>query len=139
MRVNTGQPGTARRYDNWMRSQIRQVEAELRRIVTDNARQLRDELEEATPKDTGKAAAAWRVEVKNGPVTGAAVDAGGIAPAGTEEHLPTVTVANDVPYIADLEQGKSPQARAGFFAAACRNCEARIEQAVKRLQNKRFG
>ena len=78
-----------------VKSSIKDLEAELVKKTEAVADQLRDNLAEATPKDTGYAASRWKVEkTKDG-----------------------ATITNDAPYIEALNGGHSKQAPAGFVEA----------------------
>lgn len=114
--------------DTDIRRTVNAVEAGAERVIKRLAFAINNELKRTTPVDTGWARANWVPSVGRPAegVTGSrdAVNTG--AQSAGEARLlvytlsqsPEIWITNNVPYIGDLNAGRSPQAPANFIETA---------------------
>lgn len=121
----------------WMAEYMKLSEADIDQLCRGEILEIYNEVAQATPRDTGRAAAGWLI---NSYPTGSEPPPGqydlGAVMADRENALNNIgilgpySVENNVEYIMPLEYGSSNQAPGGFFRVALQNSLASIKKAV---------
>ncbi len=114
------------------------------KVVKKVAFQLFRRIIEKTPVDTGRARASWTIAIGSpsadvqpegeyrSDANSLAVKANAVlAGYGADGHLPVVWIANNLPYIGELENGSSQQAPAGMVALSIAEETAAFNQAFE--------
>lgn len=133
--------GDARQFAKQLREYGEQYEPVVEEVISEIAKELRTAIAMATPVDTGRAAASWNLNLfepdestqpeeyfdPSNSQQGGNVNIDGFQ-VGDD-----LVISNSLDYIADLNDGSSVQAPAGFVEVVTTNSDFYVRKAVKKV------